>query len=285
MEKAQLIDGKKLAASIIDQLTIEIKELKRQAIIPELQVFLIGDDPVSKSYITQKQKAAETIGARIHVTELPKETTDHEFRTLLLKANDDKQITGIIIQRPLPKESEIKAKTLLLVDPKKDVDGFVPKTRFEVPVARAIFEIIEKVYHDGFDTKTSDFVTWLRQQKIVVIGKGETAGRPIAQLFEKLSLPVFVVDSTTPNPNDTIRNGTIVISCVGKPGIVKREALATGVILISVGLTKVEGKLFGDYNEEEIRSLASYYTPTPGGVGPVNVACLMKNLVEACTIE
>jgi methylenetetrahydrofolate dehydrogenase (NADP+) / methenyltetrahydrofolate cyclohydrolase len=285
MEEQKRIDGKLIAAKILEQLRIEVLELKRHDKTPNLQVFLIGDDPASKSYIAQKNKAAETIGATLTVTELASNTEDREFFRLLTEANTNPKITGIIIQRPLPRGSDIKEKTLLMVNPKKDIDGFGSKSPFEVPVARAVLEFLEHIYSTGFDTHTSDFISWLRLQTVVVIGKGETAGGPIIKLLERLSVSVMVVDRSTKNPNAIIKSGTIIISCVGKPGIVTSKHIKEGAVLLSVGLSRVEGKLVGDYDEADIAPLAKFYTPTPGGVGPVNVACLMKNLVEASKME
>ena len=121
-------------------------------------------------------------------------------------------------------------------------------------------------------------------RKIVVIGRGETAGKPIAEALIKRGYDISVVHSQTPNPDEIIKTADIVISCVGRPHVVRRHNIKKETILISVGLSRdSEGKLHGDYEEDEIEDIASFYTPTPGGVGPVNVACLMANLVKAAS--
>lgn len=257
------IDGRAIADSILARLS---------GTTATLAVILVGDDPASLSFIRQKRKAAEKIGARLTLDQLPTSSSPNSLKLLIDKYNKDPNIHGLIIQRPLPKESPINRDTLLTVAPGKDVDGFVPNSPFHAPVADAVFAILEAIH-----------IT-LPKKNIVIIGRGETAGTPIARLFLQKGLTPTIIHSQTPNPDHLLKNADIVISCVGKHRIVRKEFLKPGVILIGVGMHREEdGKLHGDYEEQEIEDVASYYTPTPGGVGPVNVACLMKNLVSAAT--
>ncbi|MEK7141511.1 MAG: bifunctional methylenetetrahydrofolate dehydrogenase/methenyltetrahydrofolate cyclohydrolase, partial [Patescibacteria group bacterium] len=124
----------------------------------------------------------------------------------------------------------------------------------------------------------------LLTQSIVVLGRGDTAGKPIAELLIKVGYRVIIIHSQTPNPDAITKTADIIVSCVGKPNVVRRDTIKKGAFLLSVGITRGDdGKLHGDYEEDQIRDHASLYTPTPGGVGPVNVACLMENLVQAAT--
>ena len=126
------------------------------------------------------------------------------------------------------------------------------------------------------------FEEWLQKQKIVIIGRGETAGKPIAEAFAKQQCATSIIHSTTPNPKKIMKSAGILISCVGKERVITPDAVKSGAILISVGLWRAgDGKLHGDYEEEDIKNIASFYTPTPGGVGPLNIASLMQNLVRA----
>ncbi len=255
------IDGRAIANSILTGLS---------GINPTLAVILVGDDPASLSFIRQKRLAAEKIGATLTLDQLPTSATNTRLTSLIDTYNKDPNIHGIIIQRPIPQESAIDQKILLTVSPIKDVDGFVPNSLFHAPVADAVFAILEAIH-----------IT-LPKKNIVIIGRGQTAGTPIARLFNEKSLRPIIIHSQTPNPDHLLKNADIVISCVGKHRIVRKEFLKPGVILIGVGMHREEdGKLHGDYEESEIETIASYYTPTPGGVGPVNVACLMKNLIKA----
>ncbi len=262
------IDGKGIADAILSNLTQKVLQLKESGIVPTLAVILVGDDPESLAYIRQKQKVTERIGGRFIFEHLPKTTTQKELTARVAMYNRDPEAHGLIVQRPLP--TGLTAS----VDSKKDVDGFVPNSPFPVPIVQAIFEILK---YCGCE---------ILQKNVVIIGRGETAGKPIAEAFAKLKCTASIVHSQTPNPKEIMKKADIIISCVGKETVVAADAIKPGAILISVGLWRgTDNKLHGDYNEEEIQDIASYYTPTPGGVGPLNIACLMQNLVKACTIK
>lgn len=242
------IDGKAIADELLDKLSLKIKKL---GVTPTLAVVLIGDNPASIAYIKQKQKAAEKIGAKVILSQNLKDVN---------KFNDDTSIHGIIIQRPLPNEN---IPEVMLT---KDVDGFEKGSPFTVPVVLAVKTILK-----------STGIEYLNK-RMVVIGRGETAGKPIAEYFKTS----HVVHSQTPHPQEVLKTADIIITCVGKEKVITKDSIKPGVILIGVGIWRdSNGKLRGDYNEDEIKDIASYYTPTPGGVGPVNVACLMQNLVTA----
>lgn len=265
------IDGKAIAATILRELAPHVASLKYKGVTPTLAVLFIGDDPASVSFIRQKRIACEKIGANLTLDQPPTTTTSTELSSLIQKYNDDPNIHGLIIQRPLPKKSAIDHNILLQVAPYKDVDGFVPNSPFHAPVADAVFTIFKEIH------------VRIPQKKIVIIGRGETAGTPIARLCIQKGLHPTIIHSKTPNPDHLLKDADIIISCVGKHRIVRKEFVKPGVILIGVGMHREEdGKLHGDYEESEIENIVSYYTPTPGGVGPVNVACLMKNLIKAC---
>lgn len=275
------IDGKTIAEDILTKLTREITNLKKRGVTPTLAVVIVGDNPVNLAYIKQKQKAAEKIGARVIVT-----NSIADLQSL----NSDPNIHGIIVQRPVP-----EGVGEYHVTPKKDVDGFEPNSPFDVPVVLAVWKLIES--------------TGQTPKKLVVIGRGETAGAPIARYLNRRfatspdvattsngfatsprerrdnqQCATSVIHSKTPNPTELMKQADCIISCVGKERVVTADAIKPGAILIGVGIWRDDsGKLRGDYNEAEIEKIASYYTPTPGGVGPVNVACLMQNLVKSAS--
>lgn len=274
------IDGKALAESILFDLKNQVSELKKKDITPTIAVIQIGDDPGSTSYIRQKQKAADAVGITVIHDHQPITLSTSNLDTLIQKYNAEDTVHGLIIQRPVPKHLN-DINVLNSVSIYKDVDGFVPGTKYSVPVAIAVEEILQKILEKlGKLDQLSD---WLRKQKITVIGRGDTAGKPIAEHFQKhFQITPDIISSQTQNPDEIIKESDIVISCVGKPNIVRHDNSKRGVILISVGIWRDEsGKLHGDYEEDQIADLAAFYTPTPGGVGPVNVASLMKNVVKA----
>ncbi|MCL4200547.1 bifunctional 5,10-methylenetetrahydrofolate dehydrogenase/5,10-methenyltetrahydrofolate cyclohydrolase [Patescibacteria group bacterium] len=287
-----IVDGKLLAQSLLDILKADVGALQKKGITPTLAVILIGDDPASLAYIKQKQKAAEAIGARVLFDHQPPALTAGGLYNLITKYNKDTAVHGLIVQRPIPKEVGVVNDTLDDVLPSKDVDGFLPGSPFEVPVAMAVGEILRTIYTAQFPVNDTtpqhhkEFTGWLKDKHIVVIGRGQTAGTPIFHFLQKRETKVTQIHSQTPDPETHIKKADIVISCVGRERIVARESVKPGAILISVGLWRdSEGKLRGDYEEVDISDVAGWYTPTPGGVGPVNVACLMQNLIKACKMK
>lgn len=267
------IDGKALAGKILSDLRLTVVKLKKMEVTPTLAVIQVGDDPGSTAYIRQKQKAAEQIGAKLIHNHLPLAISNQQLQNIIEQYNNDPGIHGLIVQRPLPKA--LRAEHIRL---SKDVDGFLTNSPYPVPVASAVLAILEQLTGPGPVKKQG------QAPSVVVLGRGETAGKPIADALIKRGYDVSIIHSQTPNPDEIIKTADIVISCVGRLNVVRRHNIKKGAILISVGLSRDnEGKLHGDYEEDEIKDIASSYTPTPGGVGPVNVAALMTNLVAAAS--
>ncbi len=282
-----VVDGKGIAEGILAGLSFEVAKLKHRGVTPTLAVILVGDNPASAAYIRQKQKAAERIGAKLILSQLSATVDIQDINLTIQQFNNDNNVHGLIVQRPLPKALGDDTTVLHSVVVAKDVDGFVPGSPFEVPVAIAVGEMLRNVTCHISNIKYEElkekkFINWLKSKNIVVIGKGETAGKPIAAYLQKLNCTISIIHSQTPHPTEIMRQADIIISCVGKKRVVTASAIKPSVILVSVGLWRDrEGKLRGDYDEEEVGRIASFYTPTPGGVGPVNVACLMQNLLKA----
>ncbi len=295
------IEGKKIAANIYKDLQDRVGELKKNGIVPRLTVILIGDNPASKAYVKQKQKWGECIGTKITVIKYPKSVTFAKLKQKILELNADQDNHAILIQRPLPKHLNAQ-KLELLINPQKDIDGFHPDSPYVLPLPLAVVKILEEIYfsrhpeakpkdlkilrraytEQSRNAQNDSFQTWLRNQNIVIIGKGSTGGGPILKYFNKLNAYPIQIDSKTISPGKLIKKADIVISAVGKPNSITSEKIKKNVIIIGVGIYRdSDGKLKGDYDEDYIAKKASYYTPTPGGVGPVNVAMLMDNLITA----
>lgn len=303
------IDGKKISTEINENLKRRVEKLKEKNITPGLAIILVGEDPASKAYVGRKELKAKEIGANVNIYHFPATANQEELLHLINKLNSDSSIHGIIVQRPLPPQDDgniISTKT----DPKKDIDSFHPDSPYPMPLAAAVLKILEEVYKEGVAqeegfptartrysaTNTSGalvgrkpatgpqslFLKWLKSKKIIIIGKGETGGGPTIKMLKDMGIEPEVIDSKTTNPKEIAKKADILISTVGKSNIVKPEMLKKNVILVSVGLHRAEdGKLHGDYEEDEIKHIASFYTPTPGGVGPVNVTMLLENLLSA----
>ncbi len=285
------IDGFHLAREILNGLKPDLKKLKQKGTIPRLAIILIGNDPGSISFIKQKRKAADYLGVKIQLHHFYKTPLYQKIAEFVTKLNQDPLNHGIIIQRPLP--STLSAQILNeRISTVKDVDGFLEKSKFLPPVALAVIKIFNEIYflklQNTLKPKTDvsvQFCKWLKHQNIVLIGRGETAGRPIADTLSKFRIPLFIINSQTENPKEYLSKADIIISAVGKTNIVKSDQIKKNCIVIGVGLHKTNNHLAGDFDEQQISPFAKLYTPTPGGVGPVNVACLMENLVNAAQMQ
>jgi methylenetetrahydrofolate dehydrogenase (NADP+) / methenyltetrahydrofolate cyclohydrolase len=274
------IDGKEIAQNILKNLRGKIIKLGKQNIIPSIAIIIAGDDPSSVAYINQKKINAKLIGAKTIINNFSPDISTSILIKQIKEFNLDNNIHGIVVQQPLPKQINLK-EIIGVIDPKKDIDGFLPDSHFQVPISMAVLKVLEKIYMatPGVEIR---FLEWLKEKNIVVIGKGETGGKPLIQMFEKMKIPIVVIDTKTKNPQNITKNADIIISATGKANVIKSQMIKRGVVLIGIGISRGESaKLMGDYDQNEIKNIASFYTPTPGGVGPINVAMLLKNLVQS----
>lgn len=274
------IYGKLIATEIKSALQKKITILRKKNIFPQLAVILIGNDPSSETYVKQKLKVGEEIGAKVTLIRLKPSENKKNLIKIVKKLNSDKSVHGIIIQRPSPIDI-LKEELDLLVVPQKDVDGFHPTSPFTPPIASAVLKILEYVKKE-LQNNPNPFNEWLKKQKILIIGRGETAGKPIAETLKKLCAKITIAHSQTKDLKGVCLAADIIITCVGRAYIVRRDMVLPSTLLIGVGLHQEDGKLATDYDQEEIASKVAYFTPVPGGVGPVNVACLFENLVISC---
>lgn len=264
------IDGRLIADSIIHSLQKRTAMLVSQGITPTLVVILVGNNPSSLAYIRQKEKIGKKIGAKFILHHFQESVLEKEIMALIKKYNTDSTIHGIIVQIPLPPGFDT-ASMIRIIRAEKDVDGFLSGSLYPQPVAEAVLRTLESVNP-----------LWHKTSLICVVGRGHTAGKPIAAFLAKKGGHVTVVHRQTPNPEEILKSSDIVISCVGKPSVITSADIKKGAIVIGVGLHQEQGTLKGDYDEQDMAKKALYYTPTPGGVGPVNVACLWENVLMAC---
>ncbi len=291
------IDGKEIAEKIYSTLQVRVEELKKKNITPHLAVILVGENPASIAYVTLKQKKASEINAKVTIHRFETTVTTDELLQKVKELNVDPKVHGILIQRPLPPQIDVE-KLESQTAPQKDVDGFHPASPYTLPLPLAVVRIIEEVYYSSSEgakenesrssrfanahSNNKEFLGWLKSQNIVVLGKGPTGGGPIIKLLKKLGATPTIIDSKTVNPEKVMKKADVIIASIGREHVVNPENIKPGVILIGVGILRgKDGKLKGDYDEENIKDIAVFYTPTPGGVGPVNVAMLMENLITA----
>ena len=277
-----LLDGRTVANHILTQLTQRVIYLEKDhGITPHLAVIKVGDDPATASYVSQKEKKGKEIGAVVSVYNHPDNISQEKLQQTIDFLKDDTSIHGIILQLPIPKHFD-QQKLIASIPLAKDVDGFVPHSPFTVPIAAAIFKLLEIPCSKETIETGESYYEWLQSKNIVVMGKGPTGGLPIINELEKKDIKPFVIDSQTQHVSEITKAADIIITAVGKPNILMKDMVTKDTILLNVGMMRGDDeKFYGDYNEDDIKDIASWYTPTPGGVGPVNVACLLENVVIA----
>lgn len=303
------ISGKDIANSLYQSLTKRVEKLKNRHITPHLAVILIGNDPASESYVFMKKKRGEEIGCTVDIITYPESVSEREVINRIKELNRKSDIHGIIVQRPIPGHILQDAIDEAVI-PEKDVDGFNPESEFQEPIALAVEEILKDVFvkeqqigGEGQNSSPTsgtnisrniseyasvdefiekEYPIWLSTKKVTILGKGKTGGTPIIKYFQNLGIKPEIIDSKTPHPDAITKESDIIVATVGKRNVLRANAIKKGAILIAIGMHKEEdGKLHADYEEEEIDQVAGFYTPVPGGVGPVNVAMLLSNLINS----
>ena len=267
------ISGKKVAEEVRNELKNRIAKLEESGITPKLAIITLGPEGAWETYVRNKLRVAEELGITAAFINL----ADADEEALIKKVqeiDEDPSYHGIIVQRPIPKEFN-RERVVNAISRAKDIDGFRGDSRFKVPVWLATERLIKESFKELSINKP-----W-KDLSFTIIGKGETAGAPAAAELKKMGVNVHVIDSKTQDPDQLIKASDVVITSVGKSRIVNATNLKKGAILIGVGTHTENGKLKGDYNEEEIEQIAATYTPTPGGVGPVNLSYLFSNLIDA----
>lgn len=276
---AKIIDGKAIAKDIRGELALEVADLTKQGRQPGLAVVLVGDDPASAVYVRSKKRACEEVGIKSLVHRLPQETTQAELLSLIEELNLDSSIHGILVQLPLPKglDEELVINTIA---PQKDVDGFHPVNVGNLHIGQAGFVpctpagVVELIKR----TKVP-----IAGQNVVVLGRSNIVGKPVASLLLRENATVTICHSRTKDVAAECRRADILIAAVGRPQLVKKDWVKPGAVVIDVGINRVDGEIVGDVDFAEVQKIAHAITPVPGGVGPMTIAMLLKATVRAAT--
>ena len=274
---AQLLEGKAIALGIKESLKKEIEALEKK---PVLVSILVGDNAGAESYAKSQRKTAENLGVEYRLEKLLADISQADLVDFIKKLNNDTTVNGIIVQMPLPEQIDYKIISSFIA-PKKDVEGIHPenlgkvllgKSKIAPCTAAAVMALIEST---GIN---------LYGKEVVVVGHSEIVGKPLSLLFlEKFATTTVchIATSEAGKLVDHISKAEVLVVAVGKAGLIKGEWIKEGAIVVDVGINRVDGKIVGDVKFEEAAQRASYITPVPGGVGPLTVTMLMKNLVEA----
>ena len=280
---AKLINGKEISANIRSEIKAETEEfVKATGVRPGLAVIIVGEDPASKIYVSNKKKACEQLGIISQEYLLPENTAQDELLSLVKKLNNDKTVNGILCQLPLPKGLDENA-IIEAIDPNKDVDAFHPVNVGRIMIGDYDFLPCTPA---GVMEMLASYDIDVNGKNCVVIGRSNIVGKPMAMLLLHKNGTVTICHSRTQNLKEVCAGADILVAAVGIPKFVTSDMVKEGAVVIDVGMDRDEnGKLCGDVDFENVKDKTSYITPVPGGVGPMTIAMLMKNTIKACRLQ
>ncbi|WP_313798340.1 bifunctional methylenetetrahydrofolate dehydrogenase/methenyltetrahydrofolate cyclohydrolase FolD [Cytobacillus sp.] len=277
MEKS-LIDGKEIARQKKALISEEVDKLKQDGIVPGLAVILVGNDPASKTYVSNKERTCRELGMHSVLIELPETVSEQALLDQVAELNEDSTIHGILVQMPLPDHIN-ETKVIETISPEKDVDGFHPVNVGRMMTGQDSFlpctpyGVMEMLDYIGAD---------IAGKHVVVVGRSNIVGKPAGQLFLNKNATVTYCHSKTTDLKAFTRQADILVAAVGKVNLITKDHVKEGAIVIDVGMNRnSEGKLCGDVDFNNVREIASYITPVPGGVGPMTITMLMFNTLKA----
>lgn len=275
---AKILDGKQIAKDYRQGLQNQVEALKEKGFTPKLSVILVGNDGASQSYVRSKKKAAEKVGMISEIVHLEETATEEEVLNELNRLNNDDSVSGILVQVPLPKQVS-EQKILEAINPDKDVDGFHPINIGKLYIDEQTFVpctplgIMEILKHADID---------LEGKNAVVIGRSHIVGQPVSKLLLQKNASVTILHSRSKDMASYLKDADVIVSAVGKPGLVTKDVVKEGAVIIDVGNTPDEdGKLKGDVDYDAVKEIAGAITPVPGGVGPLTITMVLNNTLLA----
>lgn len=275
---AKILDGKQIAKDYRQGLQDQVEALKEKGFTPKLSVILVGNDGASQSYVRSKKKAAEKIGMISEIVHLEETATEEEVLNELNRLNNDDSVSGILVQVPLPKQVS-EQKILEAINPEKDVDGFHPINIGKLYIDEQTFVpctplgIMEILKHADID---------LEGKNAVVIGRSHIVGQPVSKLLLQKNASVTILHSRSKDMASYLKDADVIVSAVGKLGLVTKDVVKEGAVIIDVGNTPDEnGKLKGDVDYDAVKEIAGAITPVPGGVGPLTITMVLNNTLLA----
>lgn len=278
-----IIDGKKCSENILEELKNQVVSFKEKlGKVPGLAVVIVGENPASKIYVRSKVKACEKVGIYSKEIVLDENISEDELINVIEELNQDKSMNGILVQLPLPPHMN-ERRVCDAIDVDKDVDGFKAENLGKIMLGD----------ESGFISCTPQGIIHLiKETKIdlvgknaVVVGRSNIVGKPVASLLINEGATTTVCNSKTKNLSEILRKADLIVMAIGNAKFLKKDMVKEGVVIIDVGINRVDGKIYGDVDYEEVSKVASHITPVPGGVGPMTIAMLLKNTVKAFNKE
>ncbi len=278
-----IIDGKKCSENILEGLKNQVAGFKEKlGKVPGLAVVIVGENPASKIYVRSKVKACEKVGIYSKEIVLDENISEDELINVIEELNQDKSMNGILVQLPLPPHMN-ERRVCDAIDVDKDVDGFKAENLGKIMLGD----------ESGFISCTPQGIIHLiKETKIdlvgknaVVVGRSNIVGKPVASLLINEGATTTVCNSKTKNLSEILRKADLIVMAIGNAKFLKKDMVKKGVVIIDVGINRVDGKIYGDVDYEEVSKVASHITPVPGGVGPMTIAMLLKNTVKAFNKE
>ncbi len=275
---ARLLDGKKTAALVREKIAAEVERLRGEGRgVPGLAVVIVGENPASRVYVGQKEKACRAAGFDSILHRLPEETTQEELLSLVEEMNNDPRIDGILVQLPLPRHMDSDS-IIAAIRPEKDVDGFHPINMGKLVTG---LKGTEPCTPKGIMYLLREYGIELEGKRAVVLGRSNIVGKPVASMLMAQNATVTVCHSRTKDMASYTKEADIIVTAIGKAKFLTAPMVKEGAVIVDVGINRLEEGLVGDVDFEALKEKASWITPVPGGIGPMTIAMLLLNTLEA----
>jgi len=278
---AKILDGKAVAASIREEVRAEVQALKEQGITPKLAVVIVGEDPASVIYARSKERACKNSGIAFELHSFPETATEEEVLAKLAELSNDPNCHGIMVELPLPKHIS-KEKVMLAVHPDKDVDGLNPINRGRMFTQKdGLFPVTPQ---SCIEIMKRQGVT-LEGKNVCLVGRGDTVGKPLIFLLLNENATVTVCHTRTKDLKQHTLSADIIVAAAGRAGLITRDMVNPGTVVVDAGINEVDGKTVGDVDFDAVSEVAGAITPVPGGVGSLTTALIQKNILKAVTLQ
>lgn len=274
-----ILDGKTLANKITNEISVKVSKLDKK---PKLAVIIVGNNPASEIYVRNKQLKAESIGFESLVLPLPEDISEENLLEHICILNEDMNINAILVQLPLPKHIN-KKRILEAIEPIKDVDGFTSYNFGRLALGYKPYAI--PCTPKGIIRILDEYKIDLTGKNVVVIGRSNIVGKPVALLLEQRNATVTIAHSKTQDLKEITKKADIIVTAIGKPKFLNSDYISENTVIIDVGINRTQTGLAGDVDFENVKELCSHITPVPGGVGPMTIAMLMENTLELFSLQ